>query len=478
MDFVCIDFETANNNLASACSVGIVGVKDNKISDTYYSLIKPKNLYFNSKNIEIHGITRENVENAPMFNEIWSDINCYFTGDYTIVAHNASFDMSVLKCVLTDYDMQMPYFNYVCSIAFSTEACECLNIGKSLIERAKYFDIDVINHHNALDDALTCANLILKCIENKNKKSFQSYLNAYTSIPIKSFIDLYPKTTLFKSKFNSIKISEIQSTVEDIADCNDFYGKSIVLTGELSFMDRRTAMQKIVNVGGIIHNSVSKNTDYLIVGKQDKAIVGEDGLSGKEEKAYELISKGIGIKIINEDEFINLLHGVKNDDTSLDDDHMVSFGDKDEKYFSVIKEIVFKEELVPQILSIIYSNKSFSININNNIIVKVEPKPKGIDRIYFFGYQQHEKLIKIKSSKYVFLDTAEPNDICTYKDLIIKRYNYIINNYEGFGCCHLYLECSDAKKCAHKDPFVALCCYYNKNLKAGKIFYGKNANNN
>lgn len=311
MDFICIDFETANYDLTSACSVGIVGVKDNKISDTYYSLIKPKNLYFHHKNIEIHGITPKHVENAPQFDGIWREINQFFKDNYTIVAHNASFDMSVLKLNLMQYDLPIPKFNYVCSISFSAKACKGLNVGSSLIERAKHFDIDVTNHHNALDDALTCANIVLKCIDNKNKKSFQTYLNTYTSIPIKNIIELNPKTTLFKSKFNNIKLSEIQPTIDDIDNCNDFFGKQIVLTGELSYMDRRTAMQKIVNAGGIIHNSVSKNTDYLIVGKQDKAIVGEDGLSGKEEKAYELNSKGCNIKIINENEFLLILENVK-----------------------------------------------------------------------------------------------------------------------------------------------------------------------
>jgi DNA polymerase-3 subunit epsilon len=66
-------------------------------------------------------------------------------------------------------------------------------------------------------------------------------------------------------------------------------------------------MQKIVNVGGIVKSSVSSKTDYLVVGKQDKALVGDDGLSSKEEKAYELISSGSSIKILNEEQFSLLL---------------------------------------------------------------------------------------------------------------------------------------------------------------------------
>jgi DNA polymerase-3 subunit epsilon len=65
--------------------------------------------------------------------------------------------------------------------------------------------------------------------------------------------------------------------------------------------------KKVVDLGGIVKSGVSGKTDYLVVGIQDKSLVGDDGLSTKEVKAYELIEKGKKIKIINESEFISLL---------------------------------------------------------------------------------------------------------------------------------------------------------------------------
>ena len=41
-DFAAIDFETANNERTSVCSVGVVIVRDGKIVDTFYSLIQPE----------------------------------------------------------------------------------------------------------------------------------------------------------------------------------------------------------------------------------------------------------------------------------------------------------------------------------------------------------------------------------------------------------------------------------------------------
>lgn len=68
-------------------------------------------------------------------------------------------------------------------------------------------------------------------------------------------------------------------------------------------------MQRILDAGGHIKSGVSSKTHFLIVGIQDRKLVGEDGLSTKEEKAYELIKKGIDIKIIREDAFLKLLNG-------------------------------------------------------------------------------------------------------------------------------------------------------------------------
>lgn len=47
---------------------------------------------------------------------------------------------------------------------------------------------------------------------------------------------------------------------------------------------------------------------------------------------------------------------------------------------------------------------------------------------------------------------------------------------ESFGCCHRYVECSDALQCLHPDFMTSLACLYKKNLDRGKVFYGKNKN--
>ena len=81
-----------------------------------------------------------------------------------------------------------------------------------------------------------------------------------------------------------------------------------MFTGELSSYERKEAMKQVVNSGGIIISGVSSKTDFLIVGIQDKSLVGESGLSTKERKAYELMNNGKTIRILDEEEYIQLLN--------------------------------------------------------------------------------------------------------------------------------------------------------------------------
>ena len=88
MDFISIDFEIANNNLNSACSMGMVIVKDNQIIEEKYYIIHPPTMEFDKDMILVHGIKPIDVLSAPYFNVIWEEIKHHF--DQTIiVAHNA-----------------------------------------------------------------------------------------------------------------------------------------------------------------------------------------------------------------------------------------------------------------------------------------------------------------------------------------------------------------------------------------------------
>lgn len=163
MQLVAIDFETANKYRSSPCAVGIVVADETGIVDEFYSLINPL-MDFDSFNTYVHGITERDVEDAPTFDELWPVIKPYLS-NHLVVAHNASFDMSVLRATLDRYDLPYPEMEYLCTVAMSKMIWPELTNHK-LNTVADHIDV-VFSHHNALEDARVAVQLLLKAIEEK-----------------------------------------------------------------------------------------------------------------------------------------------------------------------------------------------------------------------------------------------------------------------------------------------------------------------
>jgi DNA polymerase-3 subunit epsilon len=158
MNFVTIDFETAKHSRESACAVGLVKYQDGKAIDSFYSLIRPPILYIRPDFTEIHGLTVEDVKDAPGFTDIWESNIKPFIGGFPLAAHNASFDMGVLRAVLEWYDLPIPRLKYFCTLALSRRTWPELE-SHALPALAENFGI-VYNAHNALDDAMTCGKVV------------------------------------------------------------------------------------------------------------------------------------------------------------------------------------------------------------------------------------------------------------------------------------------------------------------------------
>ena len=315
MDFIALDFEIANNDLSSACSLGMVFVDDNRKVDEKYFLIQPPGLKVEKSFTKVHGITEEDLKDERTFDDIWGEIHGYFTKDTLIVAHNAYFDMSVLKSCLLHYNLEIPEFIYACSIPISTRGLNGFKVGNSLKARVEHFGVTLDHHHNALSDARACADVVLKCMEIKERQSLHAYCNTYSSIPLNNFTEMKPQTTFYtkarrnnvRKAFPTVSVNDITPSTKEFDEDHPLFEKNLVFTGELTTVDRAKAMQLVVDKGAVIKSGVSGKTDYLIVGKQDPSIVGPDGLSSKERKAKELIEKESKIKILREADFLKLL---------------------------------------------------------------------------------------------------------------------------------------------------------------------------
>jgi DNA polymerase-3 subunit epsilon len=176
MNFVTIDFETAKYSQESACSVGLVKFVSGEITDTFYSLIRPPRLYIRPDFTAIHGLTVDDVKDAPKFKDIWGSGIRPFIGDFPLAAHNAAFDMGVLGAVLTWYKLEIPSLSFFCTCNLARRTWLGLK-SYSLTKLAENFGI-VYNAHNALDDALTCGKLVTMSAKKFNSENVDGLLSA------------------------------------------------------------------------------------------------------------------------------------------------------------------------------------------------------------------------------------------------------------------------------------------------------------
>ncbi len=156
MNFVAIDFETANTSADSACSVGVVKVVDGEIVAKAVHFIRPPTRQFLFTHI--HGLTWSDVAKADNFAALWPKIEGFIDGAAHFVAHNASFDRGVLNACCRSYGIEAPSLPFQCTVQIArrvwnirptrlSNVCERLGIA--------------LNHHEALSDAMACAQIFI-----------------------------------------------------------------------------------------------------------------------------------------------------------------------------------------------------------------------------------------------------------------------------------------------------------------------------
>ena len=154
-NFAAIDFETANEQRTSVCSVGVVIVRDGEFTDSFYSLIRPEPEYYTYWNTRVHGLTLADTRDAPIFPVVWQEIAPRIEG-LPLVAHNKAFDESCLKAVFRTYCMDYPDYEFYCTLQASRRAIKGLP-NYQLHTVAVCCGYQLEHHHHALADAEACA---------------------------------------------------------------------------------------------------------------------------------------------------------------------------------------------------------------------------------------------------------------------------------------------------------------------------------
>lgn len=160
LNFTAIDFETANNHAASACSVGLVKVADGRVVDKTGWLIRPP-LGFDHVlewNTRIHGITAADIVDAALWADQLDALLEFIDGD-ALVAHNAGFDMGVLRAATEASGLEVPSLRYACSLRVARRTYHLDSYRLPVAAMAAGFED--FAHHDALADAEACAAIMV-----------------------------------------------------------------------------------------------------------------------------------------------------------------------------------------------------------------------------------------------------------------------------------------------------------------------------
>ena len=177
LDFTAIDFETANNSPASPCAVGLVRVRNGQIDDSFESLFQPPALHnwFSAGNIAVHGITPKMIETAPEFSAVLDQM-LEFMGEDVLIAHNASFDMGVLRASAQAIASQLPEISYSCSLLISRKT---YNLESFRLNQVAYaIGHEEFDHHNALADSDACSRIVIHAANRHGAEDLNQLLAA------------------------------------------------------------------------------------------------------------------------------------------------------------------------------------------------------------------------------------------------------------------------------------------------------------
>ena len=325
LDFTAIDFETANGFRGSPCAVGLTKVRGGRIVEEASWLMRPpaNHDHFDFHNVRIHGISAADVAGQPRFGDLFPEIGA-FIGDDVLAAHNAAFDLGVIRSALEVSGLPGPAYDYVCTVMLSRR-CYSL-VSNSLPFAAEEAGVPLVRHHDAGEDARACAGILIDIARRNGANSLaELYLSLGLAMPrqqaFEPAVDPLSKQSLTALAGGSANGAALVRPFQagwpeeginpepnpDAEPGHPLYGQTVVFTGQLSIA-RPEAKARSADMGARTESRVTGRTTVLVVGDGFVASDLRSGrLTGKARRVLELHERGQAIEVLSEGEFLQMV---------------------------------------------------------------------------------------------------------------------------------------------------------------------------
>lgn len=252
MKYCFLDFETANSERESICSVGI-SVRENGVEvESFYSLVKPTPFRLDERNQAVHGIEYADLVDAPEFGEIYTIFEHYLT-EGIVLAHNAKFDLSCLSAALDASGIIYPNFLYIDTLKIAHKKYK----HAKLSNLAEIYGVPYKDAHNALADARMLGEIYERMRLDFCPEICGYYIQRFEPKPFD--FSTYPQPTSKNQK-------TVDSLPFSIPKKIEFAEKKFVITGEFASIPRQHVEEIVLKNGGILQSAANSKSSYIIVG--------------------------------------------------------------------------------------------------------------------------------------------------------------------------------------------------------------------
>lgn len=306
MNFVAIDFETANQTRASVCQTGVAVVRNGVVEDVHEWFVQPPTGVnsFHPLNVQIHRITPSIAAGGMLWGESVERLR-ELVGDLPVIAHNAAFDRSVYLAACETLGISPSAWKWYCSLGISQDHLPLPS--HSLDKVASHLGIDIGDHHKAGSDARVAAEILLAISQSSGRPSLHDLglelpapgpsRNRWTSETAPP--PFIPSHTM--SRYT--RVPDLPKPSPAANPRHPLHGEYVVLSGEVGEHDRDHWIDRLALVGAQPQLNITKKTTLVVIG----AKAGR----GKAADAEKRRTAGQSIQTVTGERLIRLLEEIQ-----------------------------------------------------------------------------------------------------------------------------------------------------------------------